>query len=310
MAAFCRGGGCGGGGCFCRGFGARGVLLHAALGTKQRLIPALFAFFAFFLITRPGPEQLLDFPTAVLLCLVKLKMDCTFSHLGYLFAVSESCATETFHRILGLLYVTICCPPLAPLPAPENFRDGAMPCFKDFQLFRNVAMILDCTEFFMQTASDLEAQRLTFSRYKHHNTLKVLVAIGQSGQVVFVALCYGGRISDKEITDACNFLKMLWPGAQVMVDKGFLIEDQLKEAGLSIVIPPMCTTGKQFSKAELESGRDIATVRIHVERVIGKAKEYRMLSNEVPISMANHFSKVVRVVFYLTNYTGDIVIPK
>lgn len=72
----------------------------------------------------------------------------------------------------------------------------------------------------------------------------------------------------------------------------------------------MCTAGKQFNKEQLESGRGIAAVRIHVERVIGKAKEYRMLANEVPVNMANHFSKVVRVVFYLTNYTGDIVIAK
>ena len=237
-------------------------------------------------------------------------MDFPFSHLAYLFNVSESCATETFHRVLGLLYYTICVPPLAPFLTAENFRNGAMPCFRDMALFRNVAMIIDCTEFFMQTPSDLEAQRLTFSRYKHHNTLKVLVAISQSGQVAFVSLCYGGRISDKELTDACGVIKLLWPGVDVMVDKGFLIEDMLKEAGVKLVIPPMCTTGKQFNKEQLQSGRDIAAARIHVERIIGKAKEYRMLANEVPVNMANQFSKVARVVFYLTNYTGDIVIPK
>lgn len=185
-----------------------------------------------------------------------------------------------------------------------------MKCFRDSPLFRNVAMIIDATEFFMQTPSDLEAQRLTFSRYKHHNTLKILVAIGQSGKVVFISLCYGGRISDKELTDTCDVISKLWPGVDIMVDKGFLIEEMLKEAGIGIVIPPLCTTGKQFNETQLQSGRDIAAVRIHVERVIGKAKEYRMLANEVPVNMASNFSKIARVVFYLTNYTGDIVIEK
>ena len=66
-------------------------------------------------------------------------------------------------------------------------------------------------------------QRLTWSNYKHHNTLKVLVVIAPSSDIMFISLAYPGSISDKEITKQSGYLVMMEPFNELMVDKGFNI---------------------------------------------------------------------------------------
>lgn len=241
--------------------------------------------------------------------LMKLRCNYTNRHLAYLFGVSVDTVSDTFYRMIGLFHLAFSTPGLLPHNDLDYERANAnvLQCF-DQACFADVAIVLDCTEFFIQTPSDPEAQKATWSKYKNHNTLKVLVGILKSGKVGFISLCYGGRISDKEITEVSGVVGKLWPGAAIMVDKGFHIDELLKEHGMSLVIPPFATTGQQFTKEQLELNRLIANARIHVERVIGEAKRYRMLSTEVPIILIPHYSKVVFVTFHLLNYVGDIVI--
>ena len=80
---------------------------------------------------------------------------------------------------------------------------------------------------------------------------------------------WGGRTSDKFLTENCGLMNKLLPGDLVMADRGFTIHDivALKRAELAI---PAFTKGKgQLSPVDVESTRGIANVRIHVERVIG-----------------------------------------
>lgn len=43
--------------------------------------------------------------------------------------------------------------------------------------------IIDATEIFIQTPSNPQAQQITYSSYKNHNTLKALVVVTPSGAV-------------------------------------------------------------------------------------------------------------------------------
>ena len=78
---------------------------------------------------------------------------------------------------------------------------------------------------------------------------------------------WGGRTSDKFLTENCGLINKLLPGDLVMADRGFTIHDivALKRAELAI---PAFTKGKsQVDPVNVESTRGIANVRIHVEEL-------------------------------------------
>ncbi len=128
-------------------------------------------------------------------------------------------------------------------------------------------------KFFCERPSNLEARASTWSSYKHHNTVKVLLGITPQGSVSYVSETWGGRTSDKYLTEHCGILDNLLPGDVVLADRGFDIADSvgLMHARLNI---PAFTKGKsQLSATEIEETRAIANVRIHVERVIGNVRQ-------------------------------------
>ena len=85
-------------------------------------------------------------------------------------------------------------------------------------------VILDCTEVFIETPSDLAVATQCWSDYKHHHTTKFLVGITPNGAISFLSDVYGGRASDLFIVQDCGFVNYLQPHDQVMVDRGFKIK--------------------------------------------------------------------------------------
>ena len=143
--------------------------------------------------------------------------------------------------------------------------------------------MIDCFEVFIERPYNLLARAQTFSTYKHHNTIKVLIGITPQGNISFVLEAWGGRTSDKYPTENCGFLEFLVPGDMVMADRGFKISDSvgLKQAKLTI---PAFTKGKsQLDPVDVERKRGIANVCIHVERVIGLLRrKYTILQSTLP----------------------------
>ena len=113
-------------------------------------------------------------------------------------------------------------------------------CFQ-FSFGKKTTVIIDCFEVFIDRPSNLLARAQTFSSYKHHNTVKVLIGITPQGTISFVA--WGGRTSDKFLTENCGIMEKLLPGDLVMADRGFTIHESLvfKQAELAI---PAFTRGK------------------------------------------------------------------
>jgi len=75
--------------------------------------------------------------------------------------------------------------------------------------------------------SDLLAQAKPFSNYKHHNTVKVLIGITPQATILFISKAWGGRTSDKFLTDNYGILDKLLPGDLVLADRGFTIQESL-----------------------------------------------------------------------------------
>ena len=175
-----------------------------------------------------------------------------------------------------------------------------------FRQFTNIRCIIDCTELFIERASSLTVQGQTFSNYKHHNTVKFLVAITPTGGICFVSKAWGGRTSDRLITEKCGFLDYIEEGDLVMADRGFTIGDLLAKKKAYFNIPPFLRK-KQFSVAEIEETKSIATVRIHVERAIGRVKLFHILDANVPLSLSRNIESIFRLCCFLTNFDKPLV---
>lgn len=82
-------------------------------------------------------------------------------------------------------------------------------------------VIMDCFEVFIERPTNLYARAQTYSSYKSHNTIKILIGITPQGTICFISDAWGGRTSDKFLTENCGFLNKLVPGDLVMADRGF-----------------------------------------------------------------------------------------
>ena len=63
------------------------------------------------------------------------------------------------------------------------------------------------------------------------------VGISPKGTTIFVSNLYTGAISYKEITRCSGILDLYEPDDSVMADKGFEIEDLLKEKNVALNLP-------------------------------------------------------------------------
>ena len=95
----------------------------------------------------------------------------------------------------------------------------------------------------------------------------------------------GGRASDKAITKESGILSQLLPGDLVLADRGFNIGDLVAEYRAEAVLPTFTKGKSQLSAKEVLESRELARVRIHVERLIGMVKQkYSILDGILPIS--------------------------
>ena len=90
-----------------------------------------------------------------------------------------------------------------------------------------------------------------------------------------------------------GLLDLLGAGDFIMADRGFTIADLLEMKGVTLNIPPM-KVNDQLSEKELITTRRIAALRIHVERAIGRIKNYKIL-NDIP----NNMSGITDQIFFV-----------
>ena len=89
------------------------------------------------------------------------------------------------------------------------------------------------------------------------------------GLTTFVSKTWGGRVSDKHLTLNRGFLNKLLPGDIVLADGGFDIGEDVARVQASLKIPAFTSGRDQLTPKDIEDTRQLANVRIHIERVIG-----------------------------------------
>lgn len=128
-----------------------------------------------------------------------------------------------FHKWIDVMSIELKC--LVCWPDHGTVRANLPSCFKKH--FSSVICIIDCFELFIERPIAFEPRAATYSNYKKHNTLKVLIGITPTGSISFISQAWGGRISDKEITQKSGFLDKIEYGDWVMADRGFNVSDEL-----------------------------------------------------------------------------------
>ena len=219
------------------------------------------------------------------------------------FGISVGHASKIFTTWINFLFHEL--PLLLPFPSQERVRRDMPGQFKDFSRTR---LIIDCIEIFSETPSSLNSQSQTWSEYKHHNTWKTLIGISPTGCITFVSKLWSGRVSDKEITKKCGVLDLLDDGDNVMADRGFDIA-YILPAGVTLNIPTFKGNRSQLTAQEVEETARIASVRIHIERAIGRVKGYHILDEVMPLTLQPLLNQIFSVCCLLTNIQPFLVPP-
>lgn len=253
---------------------------------------------------RKRPRKL-DPENQLFMTLVKLRLNLKTKDLAFRFGVSATQVSRYITTWICFLYHHLS--ELDWMPSVEQVS-GTLPCvFKE--KFPTTFAIIDGSEIFLETPTDLYMQSSTWSQYKHQNTAKFLVGCTPNGAISYISPLYVGSISDVELTRVCGFLNKLEdkPGVSIMADRGFTVKDMLEKLGISLNIPPFMEGRAQLPSEEVETGRRIASLRIHVERAIGRIKTYRILTSTLPISMARLSNQIVCVCAFLSNFHPALV---
>ena len=222
----------------------------------------------------------LDLFQEFVMVLMKLRLNVPFQDLAYRFMVSVSTVSRIFSSWICTMDYRLC--KLVHWPERQNLWKTMPLCFK-YAFGNKVTVVIDCFKVFIEKPTNFLARAQTFSTYKHHNTIKVLIGVTPQGTVSFVSDARGGRTSDKFLTENCGFLDKLLPGDMVMADRGFTINESVGLKQAKLVIPAFTKGKSQLDPVDVEKTRGIASVRIHVERVIGLLRrKYTILEGTLP----------------------------
>ena len=238
----------------------------------------------------------------LLLVLMKIRLGVTNKDLAYRFRINYGMVSKIYRSWLVILSKAL--QPLIVWPSRGALRQHLPSAFKSY---KNCACIIDCTEIFIERSLNLEARAISWSNYKHTNTIKYLIGISPAGAVTFLSPGWGGRTSDKQLTIESGVLDFLIFGDSILADKGFLIAGEVAARGAVLAIPSFTRGKSQMPAKDVDQSRKIAHVRIHVERVIGRLKTFKILNSTIPISQVDLLNDVMIVVSALVNLNKSVV---
>lgn len=128
-----------------------------------------------------------------------------------------------------------------------------------FEKYARVRGVADCTEIPVERSHCVTCRLLTYSQYKSTYTVKFLVCVSPGGTITFISDAYGGRASDKAITTQSGLLDKFESFTDdIMVDRGFFIDDLYESRAVGIVRPPFAGKEAQMKQDDALKTADIA----------------------------------------------------
>lgn len=122
----------------------------------------------------------------IIMTFMKLKHNVSYAILKVLFkSSSDSHCRKIILQMIDMLYV--CLQQGIPFPDKDEVSRNIPLCFNDF---RNVRVVLDCTEIFIQKPKSLCCQQVTYSRYKSTYTIKFMTGVTPGGSISYISPMY------------------------------------------------------------------------------------------------------------------------
>ena len=177
--------------------------------------------------------------------------------------------------------------------------------------YSSTRIILDATEVKINKPRKISEQSCTWSSYKNANTMKAMIGISPRGVVTHVSPAYGGSASDRQIIERSDLLEdgKFASGESIMADRGIMVQDLFASKNVQVNTPTTMRGRNQLPADVVVQDRIIASKRVHVERVIGLAKTFKILQHEFHAARRPLIGKILYVCFALTNFRKNIV-PK
>jgi len=242
----------------------------------------------------------------VMLTLRKLKLMESHKILGLFFGLSKSEVSKIFRKTLPTL--AECMKDLIFYPDVKQTILNLPTAFR-YQYFETTD-IADGFEVQIQKPTNALHQILSYSAYKSCNTVKFIVNITPDGFVSFISKGYGGRISDVSLCQESGYLDSLASGRSVMADRGFKhLDSHLELIGVKLVRPPSVFGNQPLTKQECSGTKQIAALRIHVERLIGRLRSFAFIAphSTIPVPLIPYIDCAVIVAAGLTNLANVLI---
>lgn len=139
------------------------------------------------------------------------------------------------------------------------------------------------------------------------NTVKYNLGVSPAGLIIHISSGYGGKASDKHIFLQEGVLQQVnETNYALMVDKGFAIVQECNSAGVKVHIPAK-KKGSQFSKDVAIHTRNVASARVHVERVIGRLRQYSIMRQPIKTHLFGCTDMIVRICCGLVNLQTPVL---
>ncbi|CAF3413039.1 unnamed protein product [Rotaria sp. Silwood2] len=238
------------------------------------------------------------------LFMIRLRRATDEHELGIFFNISQTTVSRIIIAWTRFIYSVVSS--ISLWPSKEQVQQNL-----PFEIKKNyplVRVIVDCTEFEIEQPTNPQAQQNTWSTYKNTNTAKALVGITPNGVVSYISPLYGGATSDRSLLNmigAGSLIELMEPGDQIMSDRGFALDHQ--HSHLTLIHPPFLEGKSQLSPSKVIETRIIARHRIHVERCMGRIKNYKLLNGVIPMKSIYLLNYWFYICTFLTIFDEPLV---
>ena len=140
-----------------------------------------------------------------------------------------------------------------------------------------------------------------------------MIGCNPKGAVTFISDSFGGSASDRQIIEKSSLLdprsKPFAQGDAITANRGILVQDLFANQGVHVNTPNFLKGKSQLNPSEVLHDRRVASKRIHIERVIGLTKRFKILKHGICRSKLHLGSRIIFVCFAISNFRLNIV-PK